>query len=125
MQVELRIMTFLAREERMWALLADTGQDPFRQLASLWLGTPLSQVCQASYTKLAVWAPLLSAAGFMRRNALAHAWQVVMSPFVSFPVACVSSAETQPSSVEHCEHARKCRRRPALVNCCSVHAVRL
>lgn len=41
---QLRIMTFLAREENMWRLLSDTRQDPFAQLASAWLGTPLSQV---------------------------------------------------------------------------------
>ncbi len=37
-------MTFLAREENMWRLLSDIRQDPFAQLASAWLGTPLSQV---------------------------------------------------------------------------------
>lgn len=42
--MQLRIMTFLAREENMWQLLSDLSQDPFAQLASMWLGTPLSQV---------------------------------------------------------------------------------
>ena len=36
-------MTFLAREKAMWGMLADCRVDPFAQLASMWLGTPLSQ----------------------------------------------------------------------------------
>ena len=41
---QLRIMTFMARDQTMWRLLMDPGQDPFAQLAAQWHGLPQSQV---------------------------------------------------------------------------------
>ena len=37
-------MTFMARDQTMWRLLMDPGQDPFAQLAAQWHGLPQSQV---------------------------------------------------------------------------------
>ena len=41
---QLRIMTFMARDQTMWRLLMDPGQDPFTQLAAQWHGLLQSQV---------------------------------------------------------------------------------
>lgn len=44
-QIELRLMAHFSGDPSLLAVLSDSAQDPFRNLAHLWLKVPVDQVC--------------------------------------------------------------------------------